>query len=390
MFNTFLSLTFSLYILLSLLPTTTTSLPSIGVTYSTFPTNRQEPPPRPPPPPSSPPPPSQPDRITTAMEKLKLHSLRLEEPDPSIIRSLLYTNVSLFLTVPNYMVTPMANNRSVARAWVYTHVLPFYPRAKITTISVGNAFIDVYPEAVNNLLPAISNVHVSLRDLGIRKISVSTSFSFVTAVSSPFPPSSATFQEPPGVNLMGPLLQFLSDTNSSFLINLYPYNLYRLRSEIPLGLALFQDYPFNFRDDFTTGVRYRNLFDIMVDAVVSAMALAGYETIPVIVTETGWPSTGYELDANPGYAEIYLRGLVKHLKSGAGTPLLRDGVKGVYIYELFDKEGAGRNWGLLYPNGTTKYEVDFSEASRSSLVNWINVALLLIIFVEVCCMVIVD
>lgn len=121
----------------------------------------------------------------------------------------------------------------------------------------------------------------------------------------------------------------------------------------------------------------------MVDAVVSAMALAGYETIPVIVTETGWPSTGNELDANPGYAEVYLRGLVKHLKSGAGTPLLRDGVQGVYIYELFDKEGAGRNWGLLYPNGTTKYDVDFSEASRSSLVNWINVAFLLII-VEVC------
>jgi hypothetical protein len=269
-------------------------------------------------------------------------------------------------------------------------VLPFYPRAKITTISVGNAFLDVYPESINNLLPAITNVHVSLRDLGIRKISVSTSFSFVTTVSSPFPPSSATFQEPPGVNLIGPLLQFLSDTNSSFLINLYPYNLYRLRPEIPLGIALFQEHPFNFRDDFTTGVRYRNLFDIMVDAVVSSMAFAGYETIPVIVTETGWPSAGNELDANSGYAEINLRGLVKHLKSGAGTPLLKDGVKAVYLYELFDKDGSGRNWGILYPNGSTKYRIDFSEASRSCLMNWINVALILaLIVVEVCCMVIV-
>jgi hypothetical protein len=288
------------------------------------------------------------------------------------------------------MVNPIANNRSIARAWIYTHVLPFYPRAKITTISVGNAFLDVYPESINNLLPAITNVHVSLRDLGIRKISVSTSFSFVTTVLSPFPPSSATFQEPPGVNLIGPLLQFLSDTNSSFLINLYPYNLYRLRPEIPLGIALFQEHPFNFRDDFTTGVRYRNLFDIMVDAVVSSMAFAGYETIPVIVTETGWPSAGNELDANSGYAEIYLRGLVKHLKSGAGTPLLKDGVKAVYLYELFDKDGSGRNWGILYPNGSTKYRIDFSEASRSCLMNWINVALILaLIVVEVCCMVIV-
>ncbi|GAU34000.1 hypothetical protein TSUD_212610 [Trifolium subterraneum] len=379
MFNTF---TFSLYFLLSLLLTTTTfSLPTIGVTYSTTTTTTQSPTPPPQPPQ---------DRITTAMQNLKLTSLRLEEPNPTIIRSLLYTNISLFLTIPNYMVTPIANNRSIARAWIYTHVLPFYPRAKITTISVGNAFLDVYPESINNLLPAITNVHVSLRDLGIRKISVSTSFSFVTTVSSPFPPSSATFQEPPGVNLIGPLLQFLSDTNSSFMINLYPYNLYRLRPEIPLGIALFQEHPFNFRDDFTTGVRYRNLFDIMVDSVVSAMAFAGYETIPVIVTETGWPSAGNELDANSGYAEIYLRGLVKHLKSGAGTPLLKDGVKAVYVYELFDKDGSGRNWGVLYPNGSTKYRIDFSEASRSCLMNWNNVALILaLIVVEVCCMVIV-
>ncbi|CAK8532924.1 unnamed protein product [Lathyrus sativus] len=82
-----------------------------------------------------------------------------------------------------------------------------------------------------------------------------------------------------------------------------------------------------------------------------------------------------------------MRGLVKHLKSGAGTLLLRDGVKGVYIYELFNKEGAGRNWGLLYPNGSTKYDVDFSEASRSSLVNWINVAFLLIVVIECVCLV---
>lgn len=125
----------------------------------------------------------------------------------------------------------------------------------------------------------------------------------------------------------------------------------------------------------------------MVDAVVSAMALAGYETIPVVVTETGWPSSGNELDANSGYAEIYLRGLVKHLMSGAGTPLLKDGVRGVYLYELFDKEGNGRNWGVLYPNGSAKYRIDFSGESRSCVMNWINVGFLILLVVKVCCMV---
>lgn len=127
----------------------------------------------------------------------------------------------------------------------------------------------------------------------------------------------------------------------------------------------------------------------MVDAVVSAMALEGYETIPVIVTETGWPSSGSELDANSAYAEIYLKGLVKHLKSGAGTPLLKDGVKGVYLYELFDKEGAGngRNWGILYPNGSKKYDkIDFSSGWK----RLVNVGFILFLIVlQVCCMVIV-
>ncbi|TKY56825.1 Glucan endo-1,3-beta-glucosidase 13 [Spatholobus suberectus] len=356
----------SLY-LLSLLPLTL-PLPSIGVTYSAA---------------SAAPSPAA-ERIAAGLQRLNLRSLRLEDSDPSITRSLLYSNTTLFLTIPNYMVTPMAQNRSVAQSWLYTHVVPFYPRVKITTISVGNAFPDVYPEAINDLLPAISNVHVSLRDIGIRKISVSTSFSFVTALSSPFPPSTAQFQEPPGVTLFGPLLQFLQDTNSSFLINLYPYNLYRLRPEIPLGIALFQEHPFNFRDDFTTGVRYRNLFDVMVDAVVTALAVAGYETVPLVVTETGWPSAGAagnEFDANLGYAEIYLRGLVKHLKSGTGTPLLKDGVREAFVYEMFDKEegGTGRSWGVLYANGTAKYHVDFSCSSVSGIHVAVTIIFLLLV-----------
>ncbi|MED6193083.1 hypothetical protein PIB30_015736 [Stylosanthes scabra] len=374
MFNNhhyFIALLFLFF--LSLIPRSTSLPPCIGLTYSA-PTT------------SAPPP----DTLPAQLSTLKINSLRLEDPDPTVIRTFLYTNVTLFLTVPNYLVPTMASNRSSTLRWLYTHVVPFYPRARITTISVGNAFLDSYPQSASSLLPAITNLHLSLRDLGIRKITVSTSFSFVTAISAPFPPSSAQFQEPPGVNLIGPLLQFLRDTNSSFLINVYPYNLYRLKSEIPLGIALFQEHPFNFRDDLVTGVRYRNLFDMMIDAVVSAMAVAGYESIPIIVTETGWPSASTaanEVEANPVYAEIYLKGLVKHLRSGIGTPLLKDGVKEVYVYEMFDKKegststttatSSARSWGVLYANGSTKYSIDFSSSISNYLLegSWINVAL---------------
>ncbi|KAG7031581.1 Glucan endo-1,3-beta-glucosidase 2, partial [Cucurbita argyrosperma subsp. argyrosperma] len=355
----FLTISLSLFFLL--LPHPSNSLTTIGVTFSASTAN------------SSPHP--QPlDSVAKAIGSLKLTAVRLEDADPNIVRAFAYTNITLILTVPNFMVAPIASNRSVALQWLYAHVIPFYPRSIITTISVGNNFLEASPEFATVLLPAIRNVYTALRNLGIRQISVSTTFSFISIMANPFPPSAARFQDPVSETVIGPLLQFLRDTNSSFLINIYPYNLYRMNSEIPIGYALFQKHPFNFRDDVTTGVRYRNLFDSMVDAVICAMAVAGHANIPVIVTETGWPSFGTdsgEVEANQAYAEMYLKGLVAHLKSDFGTPLRREGVTETYIYQLFDGEevqGARpvRKWGLLYPNMTKKYDVVFSKSAGNA------------------------
>jgi hypothetical protein len=359
-----LSFFFTLTLSLSSLLPLTTSLPTpLGVTYctptttTTTKTNTKQPP----------------DQVSIALSSLKLTSLRILNPDPTLTRSFTYTNTSLLLTIPNPLVPPIAANRTIALRWLYLHVVPFYPRARITAISVGDDFLESSPGCSSFLIPAIRNVHLALRDLGIRRISVSTTFSFINIISTPFPPSAAEFQAPASEDLIKPLLQFLRDTNSSFLINIYPYKLYRLNSEIPIGFALFQKNPFNFRDDLITGVRYRNLFDMMIDAVISAMAVAGYENVPVIVAETGWPSSGAdasEVEANPAYAEMYLKALVEHLKSGIGTPLRKEGVAEVYIYEMFDKEmkqgttQPDRNWGILYPNMTKKYKIEFSGSNR--------------------------
>ncbi|KAE8718083.1 putative transcriptional regulator RABBIT EARS-like [Hibiscus syriacus] len=347
-----------IFLLLSFV-TLTSSLPSIGVTYSSA---------------STPPPP---DKISTTITSLKISAVRLPDADPSLIKAFAFTNISLFLSIPNPLLPAIAANRSLALAWLYKHVLPFYPRSKITLVSVGNAVLDSVAEEdfTPYLLPAIRNLHLALHELGIKKIPVSTTFSFFSTITTAFPPSSAEFQQPAGDLIVKPLLQFLEETNSSFLINLYPYNLYRLDSEIPVGFALFQDYPFNFRDDLVTGVRYFNLFDMMADAVLTSIAVMGYESIPVIVAETGWPSGGGEageVEANEAYAEMYLRGLVRHLKSGVGTPLKKDGVAEVYVYELMDHENAGsdkqraRKWGILSENMTRKYNLEMSDGVKNS------------------------
>uniref|UniRef100_A0A2C9VMA2 glucan endo-1,3-beta-D-glucosidase n=1 Tax=Manihot esculenta TaxID=3983 RepID=A0A2C9VMA2_MANES len=330
--------------------------------------------------PSTPSPP--PDRIVAAVSALHFHRVRLPNSDPNLIRSFSFTNTSLFLSIPNTFLLPLASNRSLALRWLYGHVLPFYPRSMISMISVGDDAVS--SELAPFLLPAIRNVHQALHDLGINKISVSTTFSFVNAVTTSFPPSSAMFQEPIGELVIKPLLQFLEDSNSSFLVKLYPYNMYRINSEIPIGFTLFQEHPFNFRDDLMTGVRYRNLFDMMVDAVITSMAVAGHQNIPVIVAETGWPSSGGEfgeVDATPAYAETYLKGLVAHLRSGMGTPLRKEGVAETYIFELADKDvkQGTRNWGILYANMTKKYKIEFSGNDRTNVAAVFLVAMILLV-----------
>ncbi|XP_075512581.1 glucan endo-1,3-beta-glucosidase-like [Primulina tabacum] len=352
--------------ILLLLSGTSANATTIGVTYNTMT-------------PDVPPP----DHVVPALQSLKISAVRLLNPSPAAVRSFAYTNISLLLYVPNNLIPSFAANRSAADLWLYSHVLPYHPRTRISLISVGSdAIIDVAttystldPSSI--LLSAMQNLHLSLRDLGIHTIRVSTTFSFFDIMTTSFPPSSAEFQEPISSLILRPLLQFLVETNSSLLINLYPYNVYRINYDIPIGFALFQENPFNFRDDVVTGVRYRNLFDMMVDGVIAAMAVAWQENIPVIVTETGWPSET-EAQAVGNYAEMYLKGLVKHLRSGIGTPLRKEGVTEAYIYELFDeshseyngtcdyasmREGAGQHWGIMHPNLTMKYKVDFSAST---------------------------
>ncbi|GMH30568.1 hypothetical protein Nepgr_032411 [Nepenthes gracilis] len=332
------------------------SLSEIGVTYSPGTTLDHLPPP---------------EQVASALQRLKISSVHLPDSDPSAVRAFSYSNISLFLTVPNRDIPSIAANRSNALAWLHHHVVPFYPRAHISAIAVGSDVLNAKYELSNYLLPAIRNVDIALHKLGIYRIAVSTTFSFSNVLATAFPPSSAKFLEPANKLVIKPLLQFLKETNSSFFVNLYPYHIYKLNPGIPIGFALFQENPFNFRDDFTTGVRYRNLFDTMVDAVITALTVAGHENIPVVVAETGWPGFAVkaEADANQVYAEMYLRGLIRHLRSGNGTPLRKGGVAQTYIYELFDRQGnrlrSLQQWGILYSNLTRKYiNVDFGSSSR--------------------------
>ncbi|GAB4831871.1 hypothetical protein Ancab_005886 [Ancistrocladus abbreviatus] len=268
-----------------------------------------------------------PEHVAATHQGLKISSVRLPNSDSSTVRAFPYSNISLFLSIPNIHIPAIAAKRSNALVWLYHHVVPFYPRAHISAISVGADVPNAKFDLTDDLLPPIHNVHITLHQLGIRQISVSTTFSLVNILTNSFPPSTAKFQQPVDELVVKPLLQFLEETNSSFFVNMYPYHV-----------------------------------------LINAMAVAGHEDIPVVVTETGWRSSGTEADANELYAD---KGLIRRLKSGTGSPLRKERVSQAYVYELFDQQNArlgngvmGQEWGLLHPNLTRKYKVDFGSSSR--------------------------
>lgn len=139
----------------------------------------------------------------------------------------------------------------------------------------------------------------------------------------------------------------------------------RSRGVIPLDSALFKPLPPSKEEiDPNTLLHYTNLFDAMIDAARFALRSLNFSDMPIVVTETGWPSAGdvkIEPFATKDNAEIYNSNLIRHVAvDRAGTPLVPEETVSVYIYELFNEDRrvgpvSERNWGLFYGNGTPVY-----------------------------------
>lgn len=106
-----------------------------------------------------------------------------------------------------------------------------------------------------------------------------------------------------------------------------------------------------------------------IDAVYSALAAAGYKSLRVEISETGWPSKGDddEVGATPENAKRYNGNLIKLMMSGkkTKTPLKPNNDLSIYVFALFNenlKPGpmSERNYGLFKPDGTQAYSLGFA------------------------------
>ncbi|CAH8368500.1 unnamed protein product [Eruca vesicaria subsp. sativa] len=318
--------------------------PEIGINYGRYGTNLPPP-----------------ETIPSLVTSLSLKHVKTFDMDPRITTSFANTGISLSLCIPNKNIPLLSTNLSEADSLIRTSILPYHKSTIITSISVGNE-VSLLPQFSPHLLPAIVNVHRAIKRYRLhKKIKVTTTHS-LAILSRRFPPSTARFHGSFGETVMRPLVRFLLRTKAPLMVNVYPYLAYKQSfPSIPLDFALFQNGSNNkrrmYRDPYS-GVAYTNLFDIMMDSVDSAVKALGLPKVPVVVSEIGWPSSGDrgEVAASLENARVFNQRLVEHLRR-------RERKVTVYLFALFDedqKTGATveKHWGLLYGNGSRKYDLN--------------------------------
>ncbi|GLJ18430.1 hypothetical protein SUGI_0326560, partial [Cryptomeria japonica] len=294
--------------------------------------------------------------VVNLLKSNNIGKVRIYEANRDALQALQNSGIEVIVGVGNTELEKIAGDQAAANGWVNDNIVPFSSSVNIKYIAVGN---EVYANSglVQYLLPAMNNIQTAVRNANLQdKMKVSTPHA-ESVLSSSYPPSQGTF----GPDMSG-ILKFLSDNGSPFMAHVYPYFSFR-----DSGGSISADYAL-FRSTTTVvtdgNLMYKNLFDAIVDSFISAMEKLGQSNIPIVITESGWPSAGTSV-ATVENAQTYNNNLVKHVLSTDGTPKRPGNTIETYIFALFNENQKGgdedeRHFGLFDTNKSPVYPVNFS------------------------------
>ncbi|KAG1338565.1 Glucan endo-1,3-beta-glucosidase, basic vacuolar isoform [Cocos nucifera] len=298
----------------------------------------------------------QPSSVVNLYKSKNINAMRLYDPNQDALQALKGSNIQLILDVPKTVLQSLASNPSAANDWVQQNVKAYSPDVSFKYIAVGN---EVIPgDYAQYVLPAMRNIYSALSSAGLQnQIKVSTAVATsVLQLSSP--PSDGVFSSD-ALTYLSPIVQFLASNGSPLLVNVYPYFSYvDSHGSIDLNFALFTSSEIVVHDG---QYNYQNLFDAIVDAVYAALEKVGGSTVPIVVSESGWPSAEGTA-ATINNAETYNQNLINHV--GQGTPRRPGKAIETYIFEMFNENqkqpAVEQNFGLFYPNMQPVYPINFS------------------------------
>ncbi|KAL9242446.1 hypothetical protein vseg_016439 [Gypsophila vaccaria] len=272
-----------------------------------------------------------PDKVVQLLRAAKIRNVRIFDYDHSVLQAFSNTGLELVVGLPNGLVND--------GLW-------------------------------GGILGAVKNIYNATKTLHLDKIQVTTSHHFGVFDNS-YPPSNCTFRDTMK-QYMKPLLEFFSEIGSPFCLNAYPFLTYMSDpTHINISYALFQKNPGII--DSQTKLHYDNLLDAQIDAAYAALEDAGYKKMEVIITETGWASSGdqNEAVATPENARTYNFNLRKRLALRKGTPLRPKIMLKAYLFAMFNEDSKSgpsseRNFGLWKPDGSISYDVGFPALKSSA------------------------
>ncbi|KAI3677222.1 hypothetical protein L1987_86845 [Smallanthus sonchifolius] len=290
--------------------------------------------------------------VVSLFQRNGITRMRIYDPNQPTLEALRGTNIELMIGVPNDRLQSL-NDQNAANTWVRDNIQRF-PNVRFRYIAVGN---EVDPNNGDSrfvpfVLRAMQNVHNAVRAAGLgNQIKVSTA-TYTGLLGSSFPPSNGAFRDNVR-GFIGPIITFLVQNNLPMLANIYPY-FANPSSNLPYALFTATQPVVN-----DNGRQYFNLFDAMLDAHYAAQARLGGGNVEIVVSESGWPSSGGPV-ATVGNAGTYYRNLISHVRGTRGTPLKPGRSIETYLFAMFDEnrkpgDEVEKHFGVFTPGQQPKY-----------------------------------
>ncbi|ESQ42070.1 hypothetical protein EUTSA_v10015248mg [Eutrema salsugineum] len=281
-----------------------------------------------------------PPEVINLYKSIGITKIRIFDPNTDVLNALRdHTDIGVTVGVKDQDLAALAASEEAVKACRREHHV---------YITVGN---EVIPGPIG---PHVLSVMKSLTNL-VETRNLPISISTVVAMSNlgeSYPPSAGTFTSQAREQLT-PVLKYLSQKSKPILVNIYPYFPY---ASDPVNIRL--DYAISNNEEVVVQdgpLGYSNMFDAMFDAFVWAMEKEGVSDLPVVVSETGWPSAGNGDLTTPHIAATYNGNFVKHVVSGRGTPKRPNCSIDGYLFATFNENqkpaGTEQNFGLYDPTG---------------------------------------
>ncbi|XP_030476080.2 probable glucan endo-1,3-beta-glucosidase BG4 [Syzygium oleosum] len=294
-----------------------------------------------------------PATVVQLFKKYRIQKVRLLEPNSDVLEALEDSGIDVTLGIKNEDLPSIASNATAAERWFNNHVEPYIPVINFQYITAGN---EVVPgDLAQYVLPAMQNIQNIINSYEYDGLRVSTVVGTAT-LGSLDPPSSGAFADEARADMVG-IINFLSNTSSPLLVNVYPYFAFASDpNHVRLDYVQFTATSPLVQDG---KLSYSNMLDAIVDAFYWAMEKEGVSYVDAVVSESGWPSDGGGLWATPQLAKTYNQHFVKKFLAKQATPKRPDRYLEGFIYTMFNENqkpsGVDQHWGLFYPDGTPVY-----------------------------------